>query len=75
MKWITQNFMALSFLVAAMYLFSHDSHNWGWLVFCSLITSATSSEPKKDEEKKTEPKKEEADFIREIEKRVNERNN
>jgi hypothetical protein len=73
MKWITQNFMALSFLAAAMYLFSHDSHNWGWLVFCSLITSVTS--PHKDEEKKTEPKKEEADFIREIEKRVNERNN
>lgn len=74
MKWITYNIMAIAFLAAAMYLFTHNSHNWGWLVFCSLISSITPT-TQKEEKKEETPKKDEADFIREIEKRVNERNN
>ncbi len=73
MKWITYNIMAIAFLAAAMYLFKNNSHNWGWLVFCSLISSSMPTDKK--EEKKETPAKDEADFIREIEKRVNERNN
>lgn len=68
--------MAIAFLAAAMYLFKNDSHNWGWLVFCSLLSSVIPTTQKEEKEKKSEEKKsDEADFIREIEKRVNERNN
>ena len=77
MKWITYNIMALAFLAAAMYLYHDGSHHWGWLVFLSIISAVTptSEKSEKPDAKKEDKKSEEANFIKDIENRINDRNN
>ena len=75
MKWITYNIMALAFLSAGMYLFHKGSHNWGWLVFLSVISAVTPSvkpDNKSEVTKSEEPKK---DLHQELQERANENNN
>ena len=62
--------MALAFLAAGMYLFNKGSHNWGWLVFLSVITAVTPS-VQSDNKKEEEPKK---DLHQELQERANENN-
>ena len=64
--------MALAFLASALYLFHEGSHNWGWLVFVSVLCAVTPA-AQKEEPKETKP--EETNFIKDIKNHINDRNN
>ena len=74
MKLITYNIMALAFLGSAMYLHHSGSHQWGWLVFLSLISAVSPTTQKSDKvvTKEEDPKK---DLHQELQERANENNN